>query len=164
GESKKILGEAIHAAGVFEDDAEEFKRSFGTGAWILYEGFHVTLDGSKRRAQLVAHVGDEFAAGFLRSLNARNIVQDGERAAGGQRRRVDLEDTARRKQAGAAHAKLAAFESAAHAGQQLRIADGVNQRAAGHKLRSGDALHDGVGPEDNAFRSDGDYGLLQGIE
>ncbi len=131
GEGEQILGEAIHAAGVFEDDAEEFERGFRAGVGIFDEGFNVALNGSERRAQLVADVGDELAAGFLRGLNAGDVVEHDQRAAGGQGRGVDLKDAARSKQAGAANAEFAAFERAADAGQQLRIADGVDQRAAG---------------------------------
>ena len=59
---------------------------------------------------------------------------------------------------------FAALERATNAGQQLWIADGVNQRAAGANLRAGDALHDGVGPADQALGRDGDDRLLHGIE
>ena len=81
----------------------------------------------------MADVGDELAAGFLRGLNAGDVVKNDERAAGGQRSGVDFKDAAGSEQAGAAHAKLAALERAAHAGQQLRIAHGVDQRAAGRE-------------------------------
>ncbi len=146
GEGEQILGEAAHAASVLENDAEEFERDFRTGIGILDQRLHVALNGSERGAQLVADVGDKFAARFLRGLNAGDVMQNDKRAARRQWSSVDLEDLSRRKKAGAAHAELAAFKSAAHAGQQLGIADKVNQRTARHELRSGDALHDGVRP------------------
>jgi hypothetical protein len=139
GESEQILGEPIHAAGVLQNDAKEFEGGFRAGIGILDERLDVALDGSERRAQLVTDVGDEFAAGFLRGLDAGDVVEHDERATGGQWRGVDFKDAAGRKQAGAAHAKLAALERATHAGQQLRIAHRVDQRAAGRELRSDDA-------------------------
>ena len=164
GEGEQILGEAIHAAGVFENDAKEFECGFGAGMRIFDQRFDVALDGSERSAQLVADVGDEFAAGFLRGLDAGDVVQHDQRAARGQRRGVDLKDAAGSKQAGAAHAELAALERAANAGQQFRIADEVDERPAGSNLRSGNALHDGVGPADEARRCDGDDRFLHGVE
>ncbi len=126
------------------------QRGLRAGVGIFDERFHVALDGSERRAQFVADVGDEFAAGFLRGLDAGDVVEHDQRAARGQRRGVDLEDAAGSKQAGAAHAELVALEGSAHTGQQFGVANGVNQGTAGNELRSGDALHDGVGPAHKA--------------
>ena len=102
----------------------------GLGLRVFDQRLHVALNGSERRAQFVAHIGDKFAPRFLCGLNAGHVVQNGERAAAGQRRCVDLKDAPWRKRTGAAKANLAALERAAHAGQQLRVAHGVHQRAA----------------------------------
>ena len=56
----------------------------GLGIGVLEQRFDVALDGSERRAQLVAHVGDEVAARFFSGLDAGDVVQHGQRAAGGQ--------------------------------------------------------------------------------
>ena len=112
----------------------------------------------------MADVGDELAAGFLRGFNAGDVVKHDQRAARRQRSGVDFKDAAGSKQAGAAHAELAALERATDAGQQLRIAHKVDERAAGGNLRSENALHDGVGPANEAGRGNGDDRFLHGVE
>ena len=98
----------------------------------------------------MADVGDELAAGFLRGLDAGDVVKHDQRATRGQRRGIDFEDAAGSEQAGAAHAEFVPFECAAYAGEQLGIANGMDEGTAGDELRSGDALHDGVGPAHKA--------------
>ena len=112
----------------------------------------------------MADVGDEFTAGGFRGLDAGDLVQHGERAAGGHGGGVDLEDAPLGKRTGAAGARLALFQSRAHTGQQFRVAHRVNQRAAHMNLRAGDALHLRVGPADQPFGSKGDHCLLHGVE
>ncbi len=124
----------------------------GFGFGVFDQRLHVALDRGQRRAQFMAHVGDEVAAGFFRGLDARHVVQHGQRAAGGQRRRIDLEDAPRRQRTGAAEAHFAILQRAAHAGQQFGVAHGVNQRTAGANLGSGNALHDRVRPAHLALR------------
>ena len=48
---------------------------------VLDQRLHVALDGGERGAQFVADVGDKLAAGFLRGLDAGDVVQHDERAA-----------------------------------------------------------------------------------
>ncbi len=57
------------------------QRGFRAGIGIFDQRFDVALDGGERRAQLVADVGDELAAGFLRGLDAGDVVEHDERAA-----------------------------------------------------------------------------------
>ena len=112
----------------------------------------------------MADIGDELSAGCLRGLDAGDVVENDQRAPGGQWGGIDLEDAAGSEQAGAAHAELVPLERAAHTGQQLGVADGVDEGAAGNELRAGDALHDSVGPAHEARGGDGDDSLLHGVK
>ena len=150
--------------GVFEDDAQELASGFRVGMGLLDEGFNVALDGGERSAEFVADVGDEVAAGFLGGFDAGDVVEDDERAAAGQGGGIDLKDAALGKGTGPAKADFSVVQSAAHAGQDFRVADKVDQRAAGVDLRADDALHDGIGPSHQALRGDGDDAFLHGVE
>ena len=88
GEGEQILSEAVHAAGVFENDSKEFECGFGAWVRIFDQRFDVALDGRERSAQLVTDVGDEFAARFLSGFNAGDVMQHDQRTARGQRRGV----------------------------------------------------------------------------
>ena len=76
----------------------------GLGLRVFNQCLDVSLDRGERRAQFVADVGDEFAAGFLCSLNAGDVVKNDERATGRQGSRIDFEDAAGSEQTGAANA------------------------------------------------------------
>ncbi len=104
GQCEQILGQPVHAARVLVDDAQKLARGLGVRVRVLHQRLHVALDRCERRAQLMAHVGNEIAARFLRSLDARHIVQHGNRAARRQWSRIDLEDASRRERTGAAEA------------------------------------------------------------
>ncbi len=94
GEREQVLSEAVHAAGVLEDDGHEFARVIGEVHAVFEERFDVAGDGSERRAQLMGDVGDEVAAGFLGALDFGDVVEDGDGSAIGSGRGADFEGAA----------------------------------------------------------------------
>ena len=86
GKSEQILGEAVHARRVLEDDPKELAGRLRVGTRIFYQRLDVALNGGQRGTQFVADVGDEIAAGFFCRLNAGDVMQYHQSPAAGQRR------------------------------------------------------------------------------
>ena len=164
GQGEQILGKAIHAAGVLENDAEKFERCFRAGIGILDQCFDVALNGSERRAQLVADVGDELAAGFLRGLDAGDVVEHDQRAAEGNgaaltsKTRPGASRLARPTQS--SRRSSAPRTQASSSGSRTEWTSG----RPGAICAPSNALHDGIGPADKARRGDGDDRFLHGVE
>ncbi len=150
--------------GVFEDGGEEFAGGGGDLEGVLEEGFDVAGDGGERGAQLVGDVGDEVAAGLLGALDLGDVVEDGDGSAIGSGRGIDFEDAGRSDRGGFSAARLAVVEGGLDAGQDLGIANGVDEGLSGAGGAGGDALHDGIGPADAAGGVNGDDGFLHAVE
>ena len=79
GQRQQVLGQPVHARGVLQDHTEKLEGGFGAWIGVLDQRLNVPLNGSERGAQLMAHVGDELAAGFFAQLRRRS--RRGERRA-----------------------------------------------------------------------------------
>src|SRR5580704_11933858 len=109
-------------------------------------------------------VGDEIAAGLLGALDLGDVVQDGDGSAIGSGCSIDFEDAVRSDRGGSSAARLAIVEGGLDAGQDFRIAHGVDEGLTRAGGAGGDALHDGIRPADAAGGVNGDDGFLHAVE
>ena len=94
GQSQQVFGEAIHAAGVLENDGHEFACVIGEVHAVFEKRFDVAGDGSERGTQLVGYVGDEITAGFFGALDFGDVVEDGDGSTVGSGGGADFEGAA----------------------------------------------------------------------
>src|SRR5437868_375320 len=66
-QGQQVLSETRHARRIFADDLEKFAGAAFRG-FDVDEGLGVSLNGGKRRAQLVGNIGDEIAARLFNPL------------------------------------------------------------------------------------------------
>ena len=163
-QGQQILGDPVHACGILQNDAKKLAAGFLARLKFLDQRFDISLNGSKRSAQLMADVGDELPACILRGLDASNVVQNSQRAARGHGNGIDLEDPPRSERPGPAGMRLALLQRRADTGQHLGIAHRMDQRPASANLRAGNALHGCVGPAHKPLGSNCDHRLLHRIK
>src|SRR5713226_1408644 len=136
-EHEQILGKPRETPGVFENNFEEADTILRIVDGPGEKRFRETLDGGKRRAQLVRNVGDEIAAHALEFAQFGDVVQHDHRAGGF--RGADRCDSDRKKMLAqrAGHdfgfdAGLA-FQYFSNRFNQLSLADNLKERAAGSR-------------------------------
>ena len=82
GDGEQVFDEICQAVGMAFDGLQEPGREIGVGDGAIEEGFDIALDQRDGRAELMAHVGHEFAPGVLQLSDAREIVEDKNGALG----------------------------------------------------------------------------------
>ena len=141
GQGEQVLGDAVHAGGVFENDAEKLAGGFSVGRRLLDQRLDVALDGGERSAQFMADVGDELAAEFsaasmrVTSWRTASAPPEGMGAALISKMRPGASELARPDCI--SRSSSAALTQASNSGSRTEM----NQRPAGANLRAGDALH-----------------------
>jgi hypothetical protein len=133
GEIEQVLDEQPQPLGVTVDDPDEFGGARLIGEAAVQERLGVSLDGRERGAQLVRHVGDEFAARLLQALQLGDVVEHRDRSD--HRAVVAVE----RRQAGVQDALLLAAQhldlAAERCGRFERRLDGELQPRDARRLQ-----------------------------
>ena len=130
----------------------------------VQKGFGVALDRSQGRTEFVGDVGDEVAASFFDALGFGKVAEDGDGSAAGQRGRGDVEGASGEDGDGAGGRDLFAVGGTADGGKELRIADRLNDGSIQASTLRNEAFHAAIGPLDAAIGTDGDDGVLHGVQ
>ncbi len=162
-QGEQIFGEARHAQSALANDVEKF-AGVVVFRRAVEQGLGVALNGSQRSAQFVRDVGNKIAARFLHPLGLGKITQHGHRAAAGHGRGGHVEGASRQDGCGPRGKHLACFTCVPHRGQEIGIANGLDQRSVLARVLRDQFVHGLVRPLHAIVGADGDDGILHAVE
>ena len=164
GQRQQVLGEARHAGGVLADDLEKFTVGRGTVGAEVEQGFGVSLNRSQRGAEFVRDVGDEVATGLFDPLGLGEVAQDGDGASIRKWSGGDVEGVTRDDGGGASGFDLLGGSGRFDGGEEIGIANRLNDRGVQPGALRDKTIHGLVGPLDEAVGAYGNDGVLHAVQ
>src|SRR6202007_1101692 len=132
------------------DDFQKVAGGIGIVGNGVEEGFGVSLNGGERGAQLVGDVSDKIAASFLYTLGLGEIAENGDGATIGQGSGGDVESAAGNNGSGAGCSNFFARGSGFNGGEEIGIANGLDDRRIETSALRHQAVHGLIGPADES--------------
>ena len=162
-QGEQIFGQARHAQGALANDLEKLAGMVVVRR-AIEQSLGVALNGSQRRAQFVRDVGDEIAARLLNSFGLGQVTQHGYRPAARHGRGSHVESASGNDGCSPGSKYLSRFTRAPHRGQEIRIANGLDQGRILAGVLGNQFVHGLVCPLHAIIRADRDDGVLHAVE